>query len=139
MAALQEPTMEDMWRFLLIVICAPVFAFEDGILEKLGHSHYGESFDTPEVLRIKGEVLADLARFAESEDTLLQSLDLARRQAAVGWELRTAISLARHGSKDGRAAEATALLSPVFAKFTEGFESADLKEARRILEKLCRV
>jgi peroxiredoxin len=38
--------MESMWRFLLLVICAPLFAFEDGILEKLGHSHYGESFDT---------------------------------------------------------------------------------------------
>jgi len=93
-----------------------------------------DSFDMPEMLRIKGEILAGLGRFAESEACLLRSLEWARRQAAVGWELRAALSLARRWSKDNRGADASALLAPVYAKFREGFESADVREARRMLE-----
>ena len=97
-----------------------------------------ESFDMPEMLRIKGEILWNLARFNSSigEKCLLQSLDFARKQSALGWELRTATSLGRFWIKDNRAADALALLAPLYARYAEGFESADLKVARHLLDEL---
>jgi predicted ATPase len=97
-----------------------------------------ESFDMPEMLRIKGEIFWKLACFdpSNAERWLLQSLDCARKQSAVGWELRTAMSLARLWSKGNRAADALALLAPLYARYTEGFESGDLKAARNLLNTL---
>jgi hypothetical protein len=59
--------------------------------------YIGDSFDMPEMLRIKGDILSHMAspQSAQAEDMLLRSLDLARRQSALGWSLRTATSLAR--------------------------------------------
>jgi non-specific serine/threonine protein kinase len=106
----------------------------EGAVAHVGQN--GDSFDMPEMLRIKSEILEGLGRLAESEHCLARSLEWAHRQAAVGWELRAALSLARRRSKVGRGTEASALLAPVYAKFTEGFESADVREARRVLEEL---
>jgi len=96
------------------------------------------SSDMPEMLRIKGEVLGRLSPKdgTRAEDCLRQSLDWARRQSALGWELRTATSLGQLWSREGRAGEALALLAPVYARFTEGFETADLQAARKLLEEL---
>jgi predicted ATPase len=116
----------------------------DEALFAIGHAiaqvgDQGESFDMPEMLRIKGEILWKQARFDSSsiaEKCLLQSLDCARKQCALGWELRTAMSLARLWSNDNRAADVLALLAPLYERYTEGFESADLKAARDLLNKL---
>jgi predicted ATPase len=91
-----------------------------------------------EILRIKGEIMGNLARFdpSNAEKCLLQSLDCARKQSALGWELRTATSLARFWSKDDRVADALALLAPIYARYTEGFETGDLKAARILLDEL---
>ncbi len=63
-------------------------------------------------------------------------VEVARWQNAKSWELRGAISLARRRRQQGRPQEAVALLAPVYDWFTEGFDTADLKEAKRLLDKL---
>jgi predicted ATPase/DNA-binding winged helix-turn-helix (wHTH) protein len=90
----------------------------------------------PEALRVKGEVLLlfGKADTATAEDYLRRSLDLARRQEAVSWELRAATSLARLWHQQDRAADARELLLPLYRRFNEGFETADLQCARRLLE-----
>src|ERR1700676_4356118 len=100
----------------------------------------GESFDMPEMLRIKGHILGSSARFnpSDAENCLLQSLEWARKQSALGWELRTATSLAALWSGHHRAADGLELLAPVYAKFTEGFDSSDLMAAKQLLDELRR-
>jgi predicted ATPase len=72
-------------------------------------------------------------RAAEAESCYAQSLDLARHQGALSWELRTATSLARLRQRQGRTAEAMEVLQPVYARFTEGFRTADLMAASTLL------
>ena len=64
------------------------------------------------------------------------ALTIAGEQGAKLWELRAAVSLARLRSNQGRLAEARDLLAPVYGWFTEGFDTADLKEAKALLELL---
>jgi hypothetical protein len=87
----------------------------------------------PEMLRIKGDILARSGNAAEAESYLGKSLDLARRQGAVGWELRGAISLGRLWERAGKAADARALLTPLVARYQEGLQSRDLVAARELL------
>jgi predicted ATPase len=72
------------------------------------------------------------------ETCLDQALDVARRQEAKALELRAAMSLSRLWQQQGKQAEAHALLAPVYSWFTEGFDTADLKEAKVLLEALAR-
>jgi predicted ATPase/DNA-binding winged helix-turn-helix (wHTH) protein len=92
-----------------------------------------------EALRIKGELILsgnapDAA--ATAEEHFRRSLDWAYRQDALSWELRTATSLARLWRDQHRAAEARELLEPVYARFTEGFGTADPQTAKRLLQQL---
>jgi predicted ATPase len=91
------------------------------------------------LLRIKGELLLSQGApgaTAAAEDHFRQALDWAHRQGALSWELRAASSLARLWRDQHRVKEARAVLGSVYARFTEGFETADLREARRLLEQL---
>jgi predicted ATPase len=110
------------------------------IEEAIVHSERTEErWATAEMLRVKGELFLMQGApeaAATAEDLFRQALDLARRQGALSWELRTAISLARLLSDQGRSADATALLEPVYDRFTEGFATADLKAARALLDDL---
>jgi predicted ATPase len=65
-----------------------------------------------------------------------QGIDVARRQNAKSWELRAATSLARLHRQQGRLQDAAALLATIYAWFTEGFDTADLKNAKALLDKL---
>jgi predicted ATPase len=65
-----------------------------------------------------------------------EAIGIAQRQEAKLWELRAAVSLARLRRDQGRRAEAHALLAPVYGWFTEGFDTADLKEAKALLDEL---
>ncbi len=95
-----------------------------------------ERWCVAELLRVKGELLllenASVAAVA-AEDQFRQALDWARRQGALSWELRAATSLARLWRDQNRIKEARELLAPVYDRFTEGFETADLKEAKTLI------
>jgi predicted ATPase len=97
----------------------------------------GECVFEAEIHRIKGELL--LARSpsdpAEAETSFREALDVARRQSAKSWELRTATSLARLWERQGKRDEARDLLAPVYAWFTEGFDT-NLRDAKALLEEL---
>jgi predicted ATPase len=73
---------------------------------------------------------------AEAEIWLQRALDVARYQEAKSLELRAAMSLARLRQQQGRHAEARDLLAPIYGRFTEGFDTADLQEAKALLEEL---
>jgi predicted ATPase len=75
---------------------------------------------------------------AEAETWFRQALDVARRQEAKALELRAAMSLARLWQQQGRCAAARDLLAPICGWFTEGFDTADLQEAKALLEELSR-
>jgi predicted ATPase/DNA-binding winged helix-turn-helix (wHTH) protein len=91
-----------------------------------------------ELLRIKGELIfaQDDRNTAKAEEHFLRSLDWARRQGALSWKLRAATGLARLWESQYRAAKARELLRSVYERFTEGFATADLQEARSLLERL---
>ena len=87
--------------------------------------------------RLRGEaLLAGAGTLSEAEAAMQQGIDIARRQNAKSWELRCAMSLARLRRQQDRPQEAAALLAPIYAWFTEGFDTADLKEAKALLDKL---
>jgi len=65
-----------------------------------------------------------------------QGIDVARRQNAKSWELRGATSLARLWAEQGRHSEARDLLAPIYGWFTEGFDTADLKDAKALLDEV---
>ena len=93
----------------------------------------------PELLRLKGEILlregaSDTIAAAEAQ--FLQSLDWARRQEVLSWELRTATSLARLWRSQGRLGDARDLLASVYGRFTEGFGTTDLRVAKQLLNEL---
>ena len=92
----------------------------------------------PEALRVRGSVLLAMPRpdSDEAEMCFRRSLELSRRQSARAWELRTGIDLARLLAARGQADDARALLRPVFEQFEEGFNTADLNEAKALLDAL---
>jgi predicted ATPase len=71
-----------------------------------------------------------------AERKLLRSLELARQQSALSWELRAALSLTRLRIKQGRRSEGRELLEPAYHKFTEGFATLDMRSAQAILQSL---
>jgi predicted ATPase len=91
-----------------------------------------------EAHRLQGELLLrQLAPdAAQAEACFQQALAIARRQQAKSWELRAAISLARLWQRQGKRAEAYELLAPIYGWFTEGFDTADLQEAKALLAEL---
>jgi class 3 adenylate cyclase/predicted ATPase len=91
-----------------------------------------------ELSRLQGTLLLQQAvpDAAQAEACFHQALDVARQQQAKSWELRAAMSLARLWQQQGKRAEARELLAPVYGWFTEGFDTADLQEAKALLEEL---
>lgn len=94
---------------------------------------------TSEILRVKAErLLRDGGRQAATcaEVLMHRALEAARRHGARAWELRTSMSLARLWNEQGRLHQAHEFLSAVYGRFTEGFETVDLKAARELIERL---
>jgi predicted ATPase/DNA-binding winged helix-turn-helix (wHTH) protein len=96
----------------------------------------GDLYWMPEILRIKADLLLSAAQPDErqADACYLRSLELARQQSALGWELRTAMGLARLKLQAGQRDTARSLLAPVYERFTEGLESSDLRNARLLLD-----
>jgi predicted ATPase len=91
-----------------------------------------------ELHRLKGELLLQLAipEGLQAEACFQQALDVARSQQAKSLELRAAMSLSRLWQQQGQRAAARTLLAPLYDWFTEGFDTADLQEAKALLEAL---
>ena len=91
-----------------------------------------------ELHRLQGALRLQLPipDITQAEACFRQALDVARRQAAKMWELRTAVSLSQLWHEQGKSAEARRLLAPLYGWFTEGHETADLQAARAVLERL---
>jgi len=91
-----------------------------------------------ELHRLKGELLMikDQGNAAEAERCLRTAIEVARRQGARLFELRATVSLARLMANQGRRDEAHAILGDIYNWFTEGFEFADLKDAKALLDEL---
>jgi predicted ATPase len=94
--------------------------------------------DLPELVRVKAELLLSAKQpdLTSAETLLNDALDRARRQFSLGWELRTAISLARMWMAQARHDNARELLAPTLARFTEGFARSDIREATDLLHRL---
>ena len=94
----------------------------------------GDHWYDSELLRLKGVALQQQAAPQSVVDALFQqALAVSREQQAKSPELRVATSLARFWALQGRRAEARDLLAPVYGWFSEGFDTADLQEARALL------
>ena len=96
----------------------------------------GERWWEAELHRLRGLLLMARRDMPGADATLQRAIDLARVQQAKSLELRAATSLAGLWGEQGRRAEAADLLAPVYGWFTEGFDTADLKEAKALLEEL---
>jgi predicted ATPase len=95
----------------------------------------GERGWNAEIHRLRGE-FTGRSPSANAEDSFRTALAITREQGTRGYELRAATSLARLWREQGRQGEARDLLAPVYGWFTEGFDTADLKEAKRLLDEL---
>jgi predicted ATPase/DNA-binding winged helix-turn-helix (wHTH) protein len=96
---------------------------------------HGELF-MPELQRIRGEILEKTADERGAEEAFWRSIELADQQSALSWRLRASMSLARLQFRQGRREEAREVLSETYARFSEGFDTADLKAAERLLATL---
>ena len=95
-----------------------------------------ERYWEAEVHRLRGEVLLKQGQEARAETSLQDAIGIARRQSARSLELRAVMSLCRLWSEQNKAKEAQELLSGIYSWFSEGFDTPDLIEARRLLEEL---
>jgi tetratricopeptide (TPR) repeat protein len=98
-----------------------------------------EGWYIAELFRIRGELVllqGGSDAVAVTEQNFQRALDWGRRQGALAWELRTATSFARLWRDQGNSADAREVLQPVYDRFTEGFETADLRSARALLDAL---
>jgi predicted ATPase len=89
-----------------------------------------------ELYRVKGELLLESGASSEAETCFRRAIEIARRQSAKSLELRATTSLARLLDKERRRDEARRMLGEIYGWFTEGFDTADLKDAKTLLEKL---
>jgi predicted ATPase len=127
---------------MLADVCDHLGHTEDG-LQALAEAHtlveqHDERWWEAEIYRLRGVLLLRQPGTpqAEAEAWLQRALDVARRQEAKALELRAAMSLSRLWQQQGKQAEARALLAPIYAWFTEGFDTPDLQEAKALLEEL---
>jgi len=96
----------------------------------------GERWLEAELYRHKGQLLLRQGHTDAAVELYHKALGIAREQEAKLWELRAAVSLARLRRDKGRRAETRELLAPVYSWFTEGFDTADLKDAKALLDEL---
>jgi predicted ATPase/DNA-binding winged helix-turn-helix (wHTH) protein len=101
--------------------------------------HSEEGWYVAELMRVKGELLLQDSvdqSAVIADQYFTRAIEVARRQGALMWELRSAMSLAGWRVRQGRHDEARQILAPVYDRFTEGFEMTDLRSARTMLESL---
>ncbi|MGE3294947.1 MAG: AAA family ATPase, partial [Geminicoccaceae bacterium] len=142
-----QATGAGLWQPSFIALLAEAHGTVGRIADGLGLLHEAltiasrnsERVHEAELHRVRGELLRRTCGSADeagAEVCFREALAVARRQEARSFELRAATSLARLMADDGRYAEAYRTLDPVLARFSEGFSTADLQEARVLLEGL---
>jgi predicted ATPase len=131
------------WFCILLAEVSDRFGHPEDGLQALAEAHtlmeeHEERWWEAEVHRLRGILLLrqTVAQPEEAETWLRRALDVARRQEAKSLELRAATSLARLWQQQGKRADAHQLLAEVYDWFTEGFDTADLQEARALLDTL---
>jgi class 3 adenylate cyclase/tetratricopeptide (TPR) repeat protein len=105
-------------------------------IEKALREDFDKPVFRPEALRIRGELQFKQGQIELAEVDFREALALATNMGAKAWELRVTMSLARLLAKQGRRDEARAMLAEIYAWFTEGFDTADLKDGKALLEEL---
>jgi class 3 adenylate cyclase/predicted ATPase len=137
-------TGSEVWATQITVLLAEAYeaagqaeeavALLDDALRTVART--GERWLLAEFYRRKGELLLRQGRIEAAEQLYRKALNIAEEQQAKVWELRAAASLARLRRRQGRRAEARDLLAPVYDWFSEGFGTADLCEAKALLDDL---
>jgi predicted ATPase/DNA-binding winged helix-turn-helix (wHTH) protein len=102
-----------------------------GIAERSGYV-----LSIPELLRTRAELLQYSARETQAEECFRRALEVAGVQSAISWQLRTSAALARMWMQQNRCEDARRVLHDVYRRFDEGFDTADLADARRLLAEL---
>jgi tetratricopeptide (TPR) repeat protein len=125
--AVSEVLMDRLDRALVLV---------EEALEQIQRPGWEERSVLSEALRVKGWILERGGDVEQAEAGFQEAIGVARGQRAKSFELRAATSLARLWQSQGKGREAYELLAPVYAWFTEGFDTADLKDAKALLDQL---
>jgi predicted ATPase len=144
--AAAEATGTRVWTPFHLILLSEALAFAGKMEEALAALEDAlakaavsgaRGWDT-EIHRLRGELTGRLPYPdpAKAEESFRTALAIAREQGTRGYELRAATSLARLWLKQGRRDEARDLLAHVYGSFTEGFDTADLKEAKALLNEL---
>jgi tetratricopeptide (TPR) repeat protein len=134
----------DYFRALIATVIGRMDQFEEAlrtieeafpIVEKSG-----ARWNLAEVHRLKGELLLarDALNCAQAEQSFRNAIEVAREQHAKSWELRATTSLTQLLAKHGKRDEARTILADIYNWFTEGFDTADLKDAKALLDELNR-
>jgi predicted ATPase len=134
---------DSFHRALLALACLRAnqvdnaFASLDDALRFVEQS--GERYYEAELHRLRGELLLACGRASDAEEIegcFRKAIEVARKQDAKSWELRATTSLARLLAKQGKRDEARTMLADIYGWFTEGFDTADLKDAKALLDEL---
>jgi predicted ATPase len=110
------------------------FRLVEESLEQIERSGWRERAWLPETLRLKGWIRMQQGRRPEAEAELRASIEWARRQHARSWQLRSSTTLAQLLAESGQIDAARDVLAPIYAWFTEGFDTYDLTSARAVLD-----
>jgi hypothetical protein len=126
----------------LLTYLAEAQALDGAVADALGtiddalRANPQELFLRPEALRVRGELRLRQGDSGLAEADFRAAISLAQKLTAKAWELRAATSLARLLRDNNRRDEARAMLSEIYNWFTEGFDTADLKDAKALLDEL---
>jgi predicted ATPase len=142
--AAYRATRAESWVTNYIALLAEAYEIAgqvDDALAQFDHAlqvveRTGQRWFAAELNRHKGQLLLRQGHAEAAEELYRRALRIAEEQGAKLWELRAAVSLARLRRDQGHRAEAHALLSPVYGWFTQGFDTADLKDAKALLDGL---
>ena len=142
--ATTQVTGDGLFRPYFLGLLAEAYA-EAGQPEE-GHAALSEALDVakrtgiavkePELYRLKGELLTMQSNLHEAESCFQLAIEIAQKQSAKSWELRATTSLARLLTHHGRRDEARKMLAEIYNWFIEGFDTADLKDAKAVLDEL---
>jgi adenylate cyclase len=144
--AATRATGSEGWRRvflrLLAEVCIATGRLDDGlsaVTEALAAAdEHGDRHHEAEMHRLKGELLLRQhdSNIAEAQSCFERAIEVARKQSARSWELRATMSLTRLLATQGLRDESRTMLAEIYGWFTEGFDTADLKDAKALLDEL---